>query len=135
MFDLDLFRRNTRLGALLALLCLCVQWIAAEMSAFHMAERLARADTSVEMCTAAGIVRIRLADQGTPQDPPAPAGLQHCPFCASAAASPPLLAVALSFFIAAEPGAGFVPATPAGMPPAGPDQRHAPKHGPPLLSA
>ncbi|MBK5914696.1 DUF2946 family protein [Rhodocyclus purpureus] len=135
MLALDVFRRNARLGALLALLCLCVQWIAAEMSAFHMAQRLARADTSIEICTAAGIVRIRLADQETPQDPQAPAGVQHCPFCASAAASPPLLAAALSFFIAAEPGAGFVAATPAGMPPAGPDQRHAPKHGPPLLSA
>lgn len=126
-------RRCFRLSAFVALLALLLQLVAGNISTAHAAERLAKPSDAFEICTPAGIISI--AADGQSELPASQAGAQQCPFCASAAGSPPLLAVALSFFLPASTAAEVLPATPAGILPAAPDQRHAPSRAPPSLFA
>ncbi len=123
-------RRHPRLYALLGMLALCLQLLASGIGSVHAAERLANSTSGViEICTAAGIIRIT-AD-GT-EYPPAQNAGQHCPFCTASSLPPPLLAVALSFFLPRPAAADFLPAAATGALPAMPDQRHAPTRAPPF---
>ncbi|MDD3482177.1 DUF2946 family protein [Azovibrio restrictus] len=125
-------RCHPRLSAFLALLALCLQLVATGIGAVHAAERLANSSGAIEICTPAGIVRITADGTEYPTTQP---GGQQCPFCATAAGSPPLLAVALSFFVSGPAPADYSPQAPADLPPTAPDQRHAPNRAPPPFFA
>lgn len=126
-------RRHPRLYALLGMLALCLQLVASGMGSVHAAERLANSTSgAIEICTAAGIIRITADGTEYPQ---AQNAGQHCPFCTTSSLPPPLLAVALSFFLTPPAAADFLPAAATGAMPAAPDQRHAPNRAPPSLFA
>lgn len=128
--ELHTFRHRPRLLALIGLLALCLHLMATSLSAWHAAERLANSTAGVlEICTAAGIVRITAA--GSEYPPPASGAGQHCPFCGASSVPPPLLALALSFFLTPPGAADFLPAAAPGVLPAPPEQRHAPNRAPP----
>lgn len=131
--SLHALRCQARLYALLGILSLCLQLVATGVGSLHAAERLAHSTAGViEICTAAGIIRIT-AD-GT-EYPGADNAGQHCPFCTASSLPPPLLAVALSFFLPLPGAADFLPAAATGAPSAAPDQRHAPNRAPPFFFA
>lgn len=121
-------RRHPRLYALLGMLALCLQLVASGVGSVHAAERLANSTSGViEICTAAGIIRITADGTEYPQ---AQNARQHCPFCATSSLPPPL-AVTLSFFLTPPAAADFLPVAAMGALPAAPDQRHAPNRAPP----
>lgn len=120
-------RRLQLLGAGLVGLALLLQALTLFIGARHFAASLSDADSSIEICTPAGLVRI--SSQGDSSDTPQFLSIKACPYCAGS-----------QFFYlppsSALPGplAGLQPFfAPAGIsrPLSGPDQRHAPPRGPP----
>lgn len=120
-------RRLQLLGAGLVGLALLLQALALFHGASHFAASLSDADSSIEICTPAGIMRI--SSHGDDSDEPQLLSIKACPYCGAGQflflPNPERLSGQLAEL---QP-----PPLPAGLsrPLPAPDQRHAPPRGPP----
>lgn len=120
-------RRLQLLGVGLVGLALLLQALALFHGASHFAASLSDADSSIEICTPAGIMRISSHPRG--EEEPQILSIKACPYCGG------------SQFLYLPPSSSLPgplavlqpPSPPAGIsrPLSGPDQRHAPPRGPP----
>lgn len=120
-------RRLQLLGAGLVGLALLLQALTLFIGARHFAASLSDADSSIEICTPAGLMRISSQSDGSAE--PQLLNIKACPYCGAGQflflPSPERLPGQLAEF---QP-----PPLPAGLsrPLPAPDQRHAPPRGPP----
>lgn len=120
-------RRLLLLGVGLVCLALLLQALALFHGARHFAASLSDADSSIEICTPAGIIRISSRTDGGGE--PQTLSIKACPYCG----------ISQFLFLPtpgrlSEPLASLSPlplptGTPRHLP--SPDQRHAPPRGPP----